>query len=72
MSLRTIERLSPFSSSFTWDDYTSELYCLSDDAGFLTVDQMNEELKRFQMPEHKITFSMTVDEFVDFLFDAHS
>jgi hypothetical protein len=74
MSLSTIERLSPFSSSFTWDDYTNELYRFSDDYGYLSVEQMKNEIERFRMFSFtdKINFTMTVEDFVDFLFDANS
>jgi hypothetical protein len=74
MSLSTIERLSPFSPSFTWDDYTNELYHFSDDYGYLSEEQMTNELKRFKMFSYvnRISFSMTVEDFVDFLFDANS
>lgn len=74
MSLNTIERLSPFSPSFTWDDYTNELYRFSDDYGYLSAEQMIDELKRFRMFSYvnRISFSMTVEDFVDFLFDANS
>jgi hypothetical protein len=74
MSLSTIERLSPFSPSFTWDDYTNELYRFSDDYGYLSEEQMTNELKRFKMFSYvnRISFSMTVEDFVDFLFDANS
>jgi hypothetical protein len=72
MALSTIDRVSPFSSKFNWDSYTNELYFFSDDYGFLTIDQMKEEIQRFQMYDYtnRINTSMTVDDFVDFLFDA--
>lgn len=72
MVLTTINRISPFSPNFTWDDYTNELYHLSDDYGFLTVDQMLEELDRFKMNDFAdcIISSLSVEEFVDFLFDS--
>lgn len=74
MVLTTIDRISPFSPKFTWDDYTNELYHLSDDYGFLTVDQMMEELQRFKMNDFAdcIHSSLSVEEFVDFLFDSDS
>lgn len=73
MSLATIEKLSPFSPEFTWDDYTNYLYRISDDYGFLTVEQMQEELKDFKMEDMigKIVFPWCVEDFVDYLFDAN-
>lgn len=73
MHLATIEKLSPFSPEFTWDDYTNYLYRISDDYGFLTVEQMQEELKDFQMEDviAKILFPWAVEDFVDYLFDSH-
>lgn len=72
MALHTIDRVSPFSPKFNWESYTNELYFFSDDYGFLTIDQMKDEVKRFQMYEYlnRIRASMTVEDFVDFLFDA--
>jgi hypothetical protein len=72
MALSTIDRVSPFSPKFNWDSYTNELYRFSDDYGFLSIDQMKEEIERFKMSEYRnrINSSMTVDDFVDFLFDA--
>jgi hypothetical protein len=74
MTLTTLERVSPFSPEFNWDDYTNELYHLSDDYGYLSVEQMREELNHFGMSEYTsgITFSWNVEEFVDYLFDANT
>lgn len=74
MTLTTLERVSPFSPEFNWDDYTNELYHLSDDYGYLSVEQMREELNHFGMSVYKscITFPLNVEEFVDFLFDANT
>lgn len=74
MTLTTIEKLSPFSPEFTWDDYTNYLYHISDDYGFLTVEQMHDEVKEFKMNEaaKRITFSWNVEDFVDYLFDANA
>lgn len=73
MTLTAIEKLSPFSPEFTWDDYTNYLYHISDDYGFLSVEQMHEEVKEFRMNEiaKRITFSWNVEDFVDYLFDAN-
>lgn len=73
MSLTTIERVYPFSPEFTWDDYTNYLYRISDDYGFLSVEQMHKEVKEFRMDDIKraITFPWNVEEFVDYLFDAN-
>lgn len=73
MTLTAIDRVSPFSPEFNWDDYTNELYHISDEYGFLTVSQMHEELNRFKMSElsSRITFTWNVDEFVDLLFDVN-
>ena len=74
MTITTAERVSPFTSEFNWDDYTSYLYHQSDDSGFLTVEQMVEELKVFQMDEFSngITFSWHVEDFVNYIYDANS
>lgn len=74
MALTAIDRLSPFSPEFTWDDYTNELYHISDEYGFLSVEQMQEEIQRFQMEGYsgRINCSSPVEDFVDFLFDANS
>jgi hypothetical protein len=74
MAPTTIEKLSPFSPEFTWDDYTNYLYRISDDYGFLTVEQMHNEVKEFKMDEstERITFSWNVEDFVDYLFDANA
>lgn len=73
-TLTAIDRVSPFSPDFNWDDYTNELYHLCDDAGYLSVEQMREELQHFGMGEFSssITFSWNVEDFVDYLFDAHT
>ena len=74
MTLTAIERLSPFCPDFTWDEYTNELYRISDEYGFLTVEQMQEEIQRFKMFGYSnlVTCSSHVEEFVDFLYDANS
>jgi hypothetical protein len=74
MAPTTIEKLSPFSPEFTWDNYTNYLYRISDDYGFLTVGQMHDEVKEFKMDEAstRITFSWKVEDFVDYLFDANA
>ncbi len=73
MALSTIERISPFSPDFTWDEYTNELFFISDDYGFLTIDQMINELHSFKMTNFNdhVSCSMHVDDFVDFLYDSN-
>jgi hypothetical protein len=72
MAPTALKRTSPFSSDFTWDDYTNELFLLSDDYGFLTIDQMRDELNLFKMNDYlDITCSLHVDEFVDILYDSN-
>jgi hypothetical protein len=74
MVLSARERVSPFSEEFNWNDYTNELYHLSDDYGFLTIEQMENELKSFKMSDFSkyINCSWTVDDFVNFLYDSNS
>ena len=73
MTLTAIEKLSPFSPEFTWDDYTNYLYHISDDYGFLSVEQMHNEVNEFKMNDiaRRIKFSWNVEDFVDYLFDAN-
>jgi len=72
MTLTTVEKVSPFSLGFTWDDYTNYLYRISDDYGMLTVEQMHSEARDFKMEEinRGITFPWSVEDFVDYLYDA--
>ena len=72
MTLTTVEKVSPFSLGFTWEDYTNYLYRISDDYGMLTVGQMHSEARDFKMEEinRGITFPWSVEDFVDYLYDA--
>lgn len=74
MTVTTVERVSPFTYEFNWDDYTNYLYHRSDDSGFLTVDQMIEELNAFQMDEFSngISYSWHVEDFVNYIYDTNS
>jgi hypothetical protein len=68
--------VSPFSESFSWDDFEAFLYRISDDFGYLHYDQMMEIAEDFQMEQEfslvKNKDKWTVDQFVNFLYDSET
>jgi hypothetical protein len=68
--------VSPFSESFSWDEFEAFLYRISDQEGYLYYDQMLEIAEDFQM-EQEFTLMQnnqkwSVDQFVNFLYDCES
>lgn len=68
--------VSPFSESFSWDDFESFLYRIADEDGYLLYQQMLEISEDFQMEREfllmKTNQKWTVDQFINFLYDSET